>query len=91
MKLSIKAMAIAGAIVGGLGLFLATWWIILMDGPHDGPVFLSKIYRWYSISPLGSFIGCLWGAVDGAAGGAGFAWIYNQFVPSKQNGNGGEA
>ena len=90
MKLNIKAMALTGAIFCGMVLFLVTWWIILMDGASTGPVFLGKIYRGYSVTPVGSIIGFLWAFVDGAFSGALIAWIYNQFVPEKRenrNGN----
>jgi hypothetical protein len=84
MKLNIKAMALTFAIVFGLGLFLITWWIILFDGPSTTPNLVSKIYRGYTITPLGSLIGLAWASIDGAFGGACFAWIYNTLVNNSQ-------
>ncbi len=80
MKLNIKAMTLTFAIIWGVGLFLLTWWIILFDGPGTAPNLVSKIYRGYTITPLGSCIGFLWAFVDGAFGGACIAWIYNSLV-----------
>ena len=80
MKLNVKATILTFAIVWGVGLFLLTWWMILMDGPSTDPNLISKVYRGYTITPLGSLIGFLWAFVDGAFGGACIAWIYNSLV-----------
>ncbi len=79
MKLNVKAFALTCAIVWGTGLFMATWWIIALDGSSDGATFIGSLYRGYSITPLGSIIGLAWAAVDGLVGGAIFAWLYNWF------------
>ncbi len=80
MKLNLKAMTITFALICGLGLFMLTWWIILLDGSSTDPNLISKVYRGYSFTPLGSIIGLAWGLFDGAIGGASIAWIYNNFV-----------
>ncbi len=80
MKLNVKAFALTCAIVWGVGLFLITWWIILFDGTTGEITFIGRMYRGYSISPIGSFIGLLWAVVDGGIGGAIFAWLYNQIA-----------
>ncbi len=80
MRLNVKAFAITCALLWGLGLFLITWWIILFDGASGEAVFISRVYRGYTISPFGSFIGLAWALVDGAVGGAIFAWLYNVFA-----------
>ncbi len=77
MKLNVKAFAIAVALVWGLGIFMGTWWIILFDGASSDMTSLGQIYRGFTITPLGSVIGMLWGLVDGLIGGAIFAWLYN--------------
>ncbi len=77
MKLNVKALALATALVWGIGLFMGTWWIILFDGASYETTFLGQIYRGYSISPLGSVLGLVWGLADGLIGGAIFAWLYN--------------
>jgi hypothetical protein len=81
MKLSLKAFAVTSAILWGLGLFLITWWLIIIEGSTGGTTFIGRVYLGYEISPLGSIIGLLWGLVDGLIGGAIFAWLYNRLAP----------
>ena len=80
MKLDVRAFAVTVALVWGIGIFILTWWIIVFDGSSTGPTFLGQIYRGYSITPVGSFIGLAWAVIDGVIGGAIFAWIYNYLV-----------
>lgn len=80
MRLDVKAFAITCGLLMGLGLFLATWWIILLDGPSDRMTFIGQIYRGYGLNAVGSLVGLVWGLVDGAIGGALFAWLYNVLV-----------
>ena len=77
MKLNVKAFALAFGLWWGLGLFFLTWWIIAFDGATGEATFIARLYRGYSISPVGSFIGLLWALPDGAIGGAILAWLYN--------------
>ena len=77
MKLNVRAFAVAFGLWWGVGLFLGTWWVIAMSGPTGEPTFLARIYIGYEISPLGSIIGFVWGAIDGLIAGAIFAWLYN--------------
>ena len=79
MRLDIKALSIACGLVWGLGIFAVTWWIIAWDGASGDPSWIGQIYRGYSVSPAGSFIGLAWGLIDGAIGGAVVAWLYNRF------------
>ena len=78
MKLNIKSFSITCGLFFGLGLFLLTWWIIMIEGASGEPTLIGKVYRGYSISFIGSCIGFLWAFVDGIVGGAIFAWIYNK-------------
>lgn len=80
MKLNVKAFAFTCALFMGLGLFVITWWIILFSGATQEITFVGKVYRGYSISPLGSVIGLVWGLIDGLIAGALFAWIYNMIT-----------
>lgn len=77
MRLSVKALVVTCALLWGLSLFIGTWWIIVWDGASAGATFVGKVYRGYTVTPVGSLIGLLWGLVDGAIGGALFGWIYN--------------
>lgn len=80
MKLNVKAFAISFAICWGVGLFLITWWIILLDGITYETTFIGRVYWGYSISPVGSIIGLIWATIDGGITGAIFAWLYNLIV-----------
>lgn len=82
MKLNVRAFALTCGLVWGVGLFLLTWWIIAFDGATGEPTLIGRLYRGYSISPAGSFIGLIWAFVDGLVIGAIFAWLYN-FVAAR--------
>lgn len=80
MKLDVKAFALTAALLWGIGLFILTWWMIAFDGSSTEPTFLGRVYRGYTVTPAGSFIGLIWALVDGAIGGAIFAWLYNSIL-----------
>jgi hypothetical protein len=84
MKLDVKAAAMTLALTWGLGLFLMTWWLIMWEGGSSEPIFLSRFYLGYRISPAGSFIGLGWALVDGWIGGFVMAWLYNRLARSNQ-------
>ncbi|OGP89038.1 MAG: hypothetical protein A2031_01835 [Deltaproteobacteria bacterium RBG_19FT_COMBO_43_11] len=86
MKLNIKAFALTCGILWGLGLCFLTWWIIAFEGSTGEITLIGRLYRGYSISPVGSVIGLIWAFFDGLIGGAIFAWLYNKimgFIESK--------
>lgn len=85
MKLNVKSFALTGGLVWGIGLFLLTWWIIAFDGITGEPTLIGRIYRGYTISPVGSLIGLLWAFIDGMIGCAIFAWLYN-FISNSMSG-----
>ena len=80
MKLNIAAFALAFGILWGGGLFLGTWWLILLGADAGIMSLLQTAYIGYSLSPLGSLVGLAWGFFDGAIGGAILAWLYNLFA-----------
>jgi len=80
MKLNLKAAALAGGLIWGLGLFFMTWWIIAFEGQTGEQTIIGLVYRGYNISAMGSLIGLVWGFVDGLIGGFIFAWLYNKFA-----------
>jgi hypothetical protein len=82
VKLNIQAFALTCGILWRLGLLFLTWWIIAFDGSGNSPMLLGRIYRGYSISPVGSLVGLVWAFFDGLVGGAIFAWVYNRFAGS---------
>ena len=77
MTLNVRAFALTCGVIWGLGLFVLTWWIMAFDGATGEMTFIGRLYRGYTISPLGSIVGLMWAFVDGVIGGAIFAWLYN--------------
>lgn len=83
MKLNIKALALAAAIIWSAAMFLVG--IANLVYPGYGMVFLTtmgSIYPGYQ--PGAGFysviVGTLYGFVDAGIGGAIFAWLYNCFA-----------
>ena len=85
MRLNVKAFALACGLIWGFGLFILTWWIIAFDGATGEVTMIGRLYRGYSITPIGSVIGLVWAFVDGLIGGAIFAWLYNLLVRRLSN------
>jgi len=77
MKFNVKAYALAFGIWWGAGLFLLTWWIIILEGSSGEATLIGRVYPGYNISPVGSLLGLGWGFVDGFVFGGIFAWLYN--------------
>ncbi len=92
MKLNVKAFALSCGLLWGFGLLFITWWIIAFDGATGEATLIGRVYRGYSISPLGSLIGLAWALPDGLIGGAIFAWVYNllaAFLHRRENAGAG--
>ena len=80
MKLNIAAFALAFGVWWGGAVFLLTWWLILLGADAGTMSLLQTAYIGYTLSPLGSLVGLVWGFFDGAIGGAILAWLYNLFA-----------
>jgi hypothetical protein len=77
MKLNVKSFALTCGLIWGFAIFLLTWWIMAFDGITEEITLIGRLYRGYSISPVGSLIGLVWAFADGLIIGAIFAWLYN--------------
>jgi len=80
MKLSIKGLAVAFGILWALAVLIAG--IANVIWPTYGVGFLTVIDSLYPGYQAGAgiasvVVGALYGLVDGAIGGAVFAWVYN--------------
>ena len=88
MKLNVKATAFASAVLWGvLAMFLTG--VANLIWPSYGQSFLqlmASVYPGYRATPsfLQVIIASLYGVVDGAIGGALFAWFYNWCVATQQ-------
>ncbi len=80
MKLNVKALALTSGLLWGGAVCFATLWLMALG--YEGTVIrhLDHFYFGYSFSLVGAFIGLAWGFVDGAIGGALFAWLYNKLA-----------
>ena len=80
MQLNRLAFTISCAVVLAVILFGGAWWIMWFDGPVEEPSFLTRYYRGYAITPIGSLYGLGWGLLDGAILGFIFSTVYNFVV-----------
>lgn len=83
LRLNAKAFGLALGLLSGLGLFIATNWLIIKGGRQPvGPnlQLLGQYFIGYRISFMGSFIGFAYGFALGTLSGASIAWIYNKIV-----------
>lgn len=83
MKLSVRAVAIASALVwGGAVLLTALANLIWPCYGHEFLQVIASVYPGYhatrSIGAVAA--GTLYGLVDGGGGGAIIAWLYNRFA-----------
>ena len=85
-RLRASVMAVTFGIIGGLVLFMATAWLLII-GPtggseHVGPTLglLSNFFPGYSVTWSGSVVGLFYGALSGAVACFLLAFIYNLIV-----------
>jgi len=84
MKLNIKAFALTCGLIWGFALFFMAWWLILLEGNNPEPCLLNRVYPGYTMTPIGSVIGMVWGFIDAGIGGAIFVWLYNLLAAKSQ-------
>jgi hypothetical protein len=86
LRLNATAQGIAVGLVAGLGLFVATNWLILKGGPVVGPNLglLGQFLIGYRVSFAGSLVGLGYGVVGGFVIGYGVARIYNWLVDRRE-------
>lgn len=79
MKIRPIALGIALGVVWGGSIFITTW-VSYYTGYAKLflEVMAGSIYPGYAITPGGSFLGLLYGFLDGLLGGAVLGWIYNR-------------
>ena len=84
--LNAKVYGLVLGLVAGLGIFLATNWLVLKGGRPVGPhlALLNQFFIGYRVTFLGSVIGFAYAFVCGFAVGYSVAWIYNRVVDLRQ-------
>ena len=80
------ALACVSAMIGGVGLFLITAWLLIKGGPHVGQhlQLLSNYFIGYSVTWWGSVVGLFYGAVVGGIIGWSVSTIYNTVAGVRQ-------
>jgi len=93
LRLNAAAQGIVAGILSGIGLFLATNWLVLkggpigpdgrrLIGPHLG--LLSQFFIGYRVSFIGSLIGLVYGFAAGFVVGYSVARLYNWVVDFRE-------
>ena len=85
VRLNATIQGIVTGLVVGLGIFIATNWLLLKGGTPIGPhlALLGQYFIGYRVTFVGSFIGLAYGFATGFIGGYAVARIYNWFVDIK--------
>jgi len=82
MRIQAGVLAMVCAVIGGVGLFAMTVWLLIKDGPGAGPhlQLLGHYFIGYSVTWGGSILGLIYGAVTGGIVGWIIGAIYNLVV-----------
>lgn len=81
-RIQAGVLAVVCGLIGGLGLFIMTAWLLLEGGPQVGShlQLLSNYFVGYSVTWEGSVIGFLYGALTGGILGWIIGFVYNKVV-----------
>lgn len=87
VRIQAGVLAIVGALLGGLGLFVMTAWLLIKGGPEVGAHLnlLRHYFIGYSVTWPGSLLGLGYGALLGGAVGWSVGKIYNGVVSLRQS------
>jgi hypothetical protein len=79
VRLNATVHGIVLGLVAGLGLFVATLWLVIKGGPVVGPhlALLGQFFVGYRVTVLGSFVGLAYGFVSGFLVGFVVTTLYN--------------
>jgi len=85
-RIKADILAVVCAIIGGLGLFVMTVWLVIKDGPTVGQhlQLLSNFFIGYSVTWQGSIVGLFYGALTGGVVGWAVGTIYNKVVSMRE-------
>ena len=80
--LNAKSFGLALGLICGLGIFIATNWLIIKGGDPVGPhlSLLRQYFFGYRVTFLGSLVGFAYGFAVGTFSGALISWIYNKIA-----------
>jgi hypothetical protein len=82
IKLHSKILGLSFGLICGLGLFIATNWLVIKGGRKVGQhlKLLAHYFPGYSVSFTGSLFGFIYGFLVGACSGILIGWLYNTLV-----------
>ena len=86
-RLRASVMAVVFGLLSGVGLFIATAWLVVSAEPgvEVGPTLslLNNYFPGYAVTWPGAFLGLFYGAVVGGAAGFLLAYVYNLVVEAR--------
>jgi hypothetical protein len=86
LLLNAKVVGLTLGVIFGLGIFVATKWLVIKGGERVGPhlILLSQYFIGYRVTFLGSLIGAAYGFALGTICGSLMGWIYNRIAALRQ-------
>jgi hypothetical protein len=86
LRLDAMAQAISLGVLLGLGIFVATNWLVLKGGEVVGPnlALLAQFCPGYRVTFLGSVIGFAYGLVYGGVAGYAVSTLYNRVLDARR-------
>lgn len=85
-RLRAGIVAVVFGMVCGVGLFVATVWLLIRGGPYVGRTLglLGNYFPGYSVTWPGAVLGLVYGALFGSIVGWCTAWVYNQVTEFRE-------
>lgn len=86
LRLDAMAQAISAGVLLGLGIFVATNWLVLKGGDVVGPnlALLAQFCPGYRVTFLGSLIGLAYGLFYGGVAGYAVGALYNRVLDARR-------
>ncbi len=86
LLLNAKVLGLTLGLILGLGIFVATNWLVIKGGERVGPhlILLSQYFIGYKVTFAGSLIGAVYGFALGTICGSLMGWIYNKIMAFRQ-------
>jgi len=87
VRVQAGVLAVVGALIGGIGLFVMTAWLLIKGGPQVGEhlQLLGQYFIGYSVTWGGSLVGFFYGALTGGIAGWALGTVYNRIVSLRQD------
>ena len=82
LRLNGHVLGFVLGVIGALGIFVATNWLVIKGGEVVGPHLglLSQFFIGYSVTFVGSLVGAAYCFVMGYLSGLLIGWVYNAVV-----------